>query len=306
MSFTALFPGQGSQAVGMAGALAEHSPAARAVLDEAEATLPGLTGLMQDGPIEELTLTANQQPALVTAGIAAWRAWLEAGGPQPVAAAGHSLGEFSALVASGALSLVDALRLVRSRGEFMQEAVPEGTGAMAAVMKLDPAAIERVLEQVTGIVAIANLNSPAQTVISGESVAVASANEALKAAGARVIPLKVSAPFHCPLMQDAADRLAPLLEATGFKDPAFPVISNVTARAAARAELPSLLTQQVTGRVRWVETMTNLADSPVDTFIEFGSGQVLSGLVTRTLSGVRVASVTDPASLRAALAMVNA
>src|SRR5690606_2657159 len=161
MSFAALFPGQNSQVIGMARDFHSHSPAARLVLDEAEAVLPGLLGLMWEGPEEQLKLTANQQPALVAAGVAAWAAWLEAGGPKPALAAGHSLGEFTALVASGSLTLESALRLVRRRGELMQEAVQAGGGAMAAVMKLDPVQIREALDQVEGIVEIANLNSPA-------------------------------------------------------------------------------------------------------------------------------------------------
>lgn len=303
--FAALFPGQNSQAVGMARALAEASGAAAAVLDEAEKTLPGLVELMFHGPEDQLKLTANQQPALVAAGAAAFAAWREAGGRLPDIAAGHSLGEFTALVAAGALELADALELVRRRGELMQEAVPAGVGAMAAVLKLDADAIRNVLAGVSGIVEIANLNSPGQTVISGEAAAVEAAGVALKAAGGRVIALNVSAPFHCSLMQPAADAFAPLLRETSFGKPAFPVISNVTARAAAPDELAGLLTQQVTGTVRWTETLENLAQAGVTTFVEFGSGAVLTGLVGRTLEGVEAMAVTDPDELERALGKVG-
>lgn len=306
MSFAALFPGQNSQVIGMARDFHSHSPAARLVLDEAEAVLPGLLGLMWEGPEEQLKLTANQQPALVAAGVAAWAAWLEAGGPKPALAAGHSLGEFTALVASGSLTLESALRLVRRRGELMQEAVQAGGGAMAAVMKLDPVQIREALDQVEGIVEIANLNSPAQTVISGEEQAVVAAGAALKQLGGRVIPLKVSAPFHCSLMQPAADQLAPLLDETEFRAGDFPVISNVTAQPHLAGGEAGLLTRQVTGTVRWVETQELLAGAGISRFVEFGSGQVLTGLVGRTLSDAAAWAVTDMASLQAALAEVAA
>lgn len=305
MKLAALFPGQGSQTVGMARDFYDNSEAARVVLDEAEATLPGLLGLMFDGPAGELQLTANQQPALVAAGAAAWAAWLEAGGPRPQLAAGHSLGEFSALCASGAVSLADTLKLVRQRGTFMQDAVAPGVGAMAAVMKLDPEQISTVLGAIDGTVEIANLNSPAQTVISGEAAAVQTASAALKELGGRVIPLKVSAPFHCSLMQDAADRLAPLLQSTGFTEPDFPVLSNVSAREHETGQIAARLTEQVTSAVRWVESLEHLQSSGITQLVEFGSGQVLTGLTARTLQNVTSFAVTDMASLQTALSEVK-
>ena len=305
MSFAALFPGQNSQAIGMARDFHDGSPAARRVLEEAEATLPGLLELMFEGPEEELKLTANQQPALVAAAAAAWAAWLEAGGPRPQLAAGHSLGEFSALTASGSLKLSDALRLVRRRGELMQEAVRPGAGAMAAVMKLDGDKIRAAIAGLSGTVEVANLNSPAQTVISGAEAGVAAATAALKELGGRVIPLKVSAPFHCSLMQPAADQLAPLLAATEFAAGDFPVLSNVTAREHVNGGHADLLTRQVTGTVRWVESQEHLAAQGISRFVEFGSGQVLTGLVGRTLEGAQAWAVTDMASLQAALEGVN-
>lgn len=305
MKFAALFPGQNSQVIGMGQDFYTHSDAAKAVLDQAEATLPGLLELMFDGPEDDLKLTANQQPALVAAGVAAWAAWLETGGPAPAIAAGHSLGEFTALCASGALDFTDALKLVRRRGELMQEAVAQGGGAMAAVMKLEPEAILEILRATDGTVEIANLNSPGQTVISGEETAVQQAAAALKEQGGRVIPLKVSAPFHCSLMQPAADRLAPLLAATDFSAGDFPVLSNVTAREHESAAIAARLTEQVTSTVRWTESMELLAAQGISSFVEFGSGKVLTGLVGRTLEGTDAHAVTDMASLQAALSEVN-
>ncbi len=297
-----LFPGQGSQSIGMARALYEASPAARAALDEAEATLPGLLALMWEGPTEALQATANQQPALVAAGAAALAAWREAGGAPITHAAGHSLGEYTALVAAGSLSLADALRLVRARGEAMQRAVASGEGAMAAVMKLGAERVQAVLAEVDGVVEVANLNSPQQTVISGAAAAVADAAERLKAVGGRAVPLKVSAPFHCSLMAPAASELAPLLAATRFEDPLLPVIANVSADVVASgAEARALLEHQVTASVRWVETLERLHALGVRRYVELGSGSVLTGLVGRTLDGVDARAVSDPESLRAAL-----
>ena len=302
-----LFPGQGSQAVGMARAFYDASPAAQAVLDEADATLPGLLALMWEGPAETLQRTANQQPALVAAGVAALAAWREAGGHPISHAAGHSLGEYSALVAAGTLTLSDALRLVRARGEAMQRAVPEGEGAMAAVLKVDGDAVAALLAEVDGVVEIANRNSPQQTVISGTAAAVAEASARLKAIGARAVPLKVSAPFHCSLMQPAADELAPLLRAARFDDPTLRVVANVSAAEIASGdEARALLERQVTAPVRWVETLERLRALGVTRFVELGSGAVLTGLVGRTLADATVLAVQDPASLRAALDALKA
>lgn len=302
----ALFPGQGSQGVGMAKDFYGSFPAARAVLDEAEGAMPGLLGIMWQGPEAALRLTANQQPALVAAGAAAFAAYLEAGGDKPRYAAGHSLGEFTAHVAAGSLSVERAIRLVHARGAYMQEAVPPGAGAMAAVMKLDP---ERVAEVCAGtrgmrggVVEIANLNSPGQTVISGEADAVARAGEHLKEAGARVIPLKVSAPFHCSLMRPAAERLAQDLALVPFGEMSMTIISNVTAEPVAHlGNAAGLLERQVTSPVRWTESLLKLHELGVRRFLEFGSGRVLSGLVGRTLEGADARAVTDAASLKEAL-----
>ncbi|GMA16107.1 ACP S-malonyltransferase [Deinococcus metallilatus] len=290
-NIAALFPGQGSHAVGMGSDLTAAFPQAEAVYAEAEATLPGLRPLIEQGPLEDLTLTANQQPALVAASVAAYRAWQAQTGLTPAFAAGHSLGEYSALVAAGALGLADALRLTRRRGELMQEAVPVGVGAMSAVMG-DPDVVREVCESTPGIVQPANFNAPTQTVISGEKAAVDAAAAELKARGLKAIPLKVSAPFHCALMQPAQDALTPALQTTVFSPFAFPVYPNVTAGANCDpAALPELLARQITGSVRWVETILALAAAGADVFIEFGPGTVLTGLVKRILPDARTVNV---------------
>jgi [acyl-carrier-protein] S-malonyltransferase len=287
----ALFPGQNSQVVGMGHDLYRGGGAARRTLDEAERALPGLLKLMWEGPEEVLKQTANQQPALVAVGAAAFAAYLEAGGEAPAYAAGHSLGEFTAHVAAGSLALGDAVRLVRKRGQYMQEAVPEGEGAMAAILEV--AAEGRVVE-------VANLNAPEQTVISGAAKAVEVAAARLKAEGARVVMLNVSAPFHCSLMRPAAERLAQDLRSVRFAAPRFPVLCNVTADLLPDIrEAPKLLEAQVTAPVRWTETLERLRALGVTRTLEFGSGAVLSGLVKRTLKGVHTHAVTDRESLAA-------
>jgi [acyl-carrier-protein] S-malonyltransferase len=294
----ALFPGQGSHAVGMGTDLTTPFPVAEAVYAEAENTLPGLRALIETGPIEDLTLTANQQPALVTASVAAYRAWQEKTGLTPMVAAGHSLGEYSALVASGVLSLADALRLTRKRGTLMQQAVAPGDGAMSAIMG-DPAVVAEVCGGMEGVQP-ANFNAPTQTVISGTAAAVAAASAELKARGLKAIPLKVSAPFHCALMAPAAAGLSPDLQAATYSPFTFPVVANVTAELNDDPlRVPALLEQQITGAVRWVETIETLAGLGVDTFIEFGPGKVLSGLVGRIVPGARTVNVGTAADVEA-------
>ena len=307
-SLAAIFPGQGSQRVGMGRDLYDASPAAREVLQRAELAVPGLLELMWDGPDTSLQLTENQQPALVAAGAAAYAAYLERGGRPARIGAGHSLGEYTAHVAAGSLSIEDAVRLVRSRGRYMQDAVPEGAGAMAAILKIETGVIEEVIVAVMAeaapgeLVAVANLNAPGQTVISGTSTGVAMAVERLKELGARAIPLKVSAPFHCELMAPAATRLATDLRATAFAVPAFDIVSNVTARTLpAPEDAPGLLIKQVTSPVRWVESMRFMAAS-ADMgagvrFIEFGSGEVLTNLARRILQDVDAVALNDVATL---------
>lgn len=282
----ALFPGQGSHSVGMGADLAAAFPVAEAVYAEAEATLPGLRALIETGPLEDLTLTANQQPALMAASVAAYRAWQQRTGLTPMVAAGHSLGEYSALVAAGVLTLADALRLTRQRGTLMQQAVAPGDGAMSAIMG-DSAVVAQVCEGIEGVQP-ANFNAPTQTVISGAAGAVAAASAELKSRGLKAIPLKVSAPFHCALMTPAAAGLSPDLQTTTYSPFTFPVVANVTAGLNDDPQhVLELLERQITGAVRWVETIQTLAGMGVDTFIEFGPGKVLSGLVGRIVPGAR-------------------
>ena len=273
------------------------------VMEQAESAVPGLHTLMREGPLDTLTLTANQQPALVAASIAVYRAWQQETGLTPAYAAGHSLGEYSAHVAAGTLGLQDALRLTRKRGELMQAAVPVGVGAMSAVMG-DPASVREVCEQVqasgVGVVEIANLNAPTQTVISGEKAAVDAASSALKALGLKAIPLKVSAPFHCSLMQPAREGLTPDLDAAEYGELLFPVVANVLAEAVSDAsQVAALLAEQITGSVRWVESIQRLAALGVDTFVEFGNGTVLTGLVKRILPEARTYNVHTPDDIAA-------
>jgi [acyl-carrier-protein] S-malonyltransferase len=296
MTLALLFPGQGSQSVGRGRSLFDGSSAARAVFDEADAVLGfSLTRLCFEGPEEELKSTANTQPAILTHSIAAL-ADLKSRSPerlQGVAfAAGHSLGEYSADVAAGTLGFADALGLVRRRGEFMQDAVPAGVGAMAAILGLSRPDVEAACREAAGeeVVAPANFNSPEQTVIAGHAAAVARACERCKERGAkRAIPLPVSAPFHCSLMAPARMRMEPLLAAARFLDPAWPVVTNVDAAPADRGEaLRDSLVRQVDSPVRWVETVEFLASRGIDRAIEIGPGNVLAGLVKRIARGIAV------------------
>jgi [acyl-carrier-protein] S-malonyltransferase len=305
-----VFPGQGAQKVGMGGELRQASAAARAVFEEADAALgESLTALILDGPAETLTLTANTQPAILAVSVAALRAFEERSGFQPDFVAGHSLGEFSALVCSGALGLADAVRTTRARGTFMQEAVPAGQGAMAAVMGRQPdeiaAACERAAEG--EVVAPANFNSPDQTVISGAAAAVERASRILAGAGAKVIPLKVSAPFHCELMRPAAERLDDFLAGVAFTAPRMPVVANVTAAPNMdAARIRELLVRQVTSPVRWTDTVRFLQEQGVRRFVEFGPGNVLAGLIRKIDREVEVVSAGAPEGISKALSVVEA
>lgn len=291
-----LFPGQGSQFVGMGKTLFEGSAAARAVFEEADAVLEfPLSRLCFEGPEEELKATANTQPAILTHSVAAWRD-LKTRFPERLEgaalAAGHSLGEYSANVAAGALAFAEAVVLVRQRGRFMQEAVPAGVGAMAAIVGLSPDEVAAACAEAAQgeVVSAANFNSPEQTVIAGHAAAVARACGACTARGARrAIPLPVSAPFHCSLMSPARDRMRPLLEAARFEDADPPVVTNADAAPFSRgADLRDALVRQIDSPVRWTETVRRLAREGVDRALEIGPGKVLSGLVRRTEKGIKV------------------
>lgn len=302
-----LFPGQGSQQVGMGRDVFEASPAARAAFEAADRALGfSLSRLCFEGPEEELRRTEIQQPAILTTSIALLRALEER---KPVSASyvlGHSLGEYTALVASGAIGLEEAVRLVNARGRFMQEAVPAGKGAMAALLGLEPegvdAACAAASAETGGVVASANYNSPQQTVIAGEVAAVERAIAIAKQRGAkRAVPLPVSAPFHCALMRPAAERLAVELARVRFADPRIPVVTNVEAEPNSRAErIAGLLERQVTAPVRFTESVKRLAALGVDRVLEVGPGSVLTGLVARIERGLARANVSTQAEIEAA------
>jgi [acyl-carrier-protein] S-malonyltransferase len=306
MRIAFVFPGQGSQAVGMGRALAEAFAESRRVFDTADRALQSdISRLCFEGPEADLQLTANTQPAILATSIAAWSV-LEDRGLRPDFVAGHSLGEYSALVAAGALSLEDALKTVRRRGEYMQQAVPVGRGAMAAILALDLAAVEAAcLAAAQGeVVAPANINCPGQVVIAGDAAAVERAIEACRTAGAkRAVKLPVSAPFHCALMRPAQAWLAHDLRTLALRDPEVPLVNNVDAKIVRTADACRAgLERQVSGAVRWQESVELLSAQGVDTFVEIGPGAVLSGLVRKTAKGARVLNVEDPASLEKAVA----
>jgi [acyl-carrier-protein] S-malonyltransferase len=304
-----VFPGQGAQKVGMGKALADAFPVCRQTFEEADAALgESLSRLCFDGPESQLLLTENTQPAILAMSVAVHRL-VASQGLAPAFAAGHSLGEYSAHVAAGTLSFADALRTVRRRGQFMQEAVPVGEGAMAAILGGDAEAIANACaaasQELNGrVVSPANLNAPGQVVIAGHADAVARAGELAKAAGAkRVIPLAVSAPFHCALMKPAEDRLAPILRSLPAQDPSVPVVANVDAlpKTSANDAIEALI-RQVSSPVRWEDVVKRLIADGAKTFVELGPGNVLAGLVKKIDRSVAVASVEDPPSLEQAAA----
>lgn len=302
-----LFPGQGAQSVGMGHKLFSASTAARAVFERADAALgEPLSKLVFEGPEAELTRTANAQPAIVTTSIAVLEAVKERYPqlPAPSFAAGHSLGEYSALVASGALAFEDAVRLVRARGRAMQEAVREGEGAMAAIMGLEGPALEAICieaAKATGeVVSCANFNAPGQIVIAGAQKAVAAAQELASAQKGKAIPLKVSAPFHCALMAPAARAVEAELAGIRVGDLAFPVVANVDAEPNVEpSRVKGLLVRQVDGAVRWEQAILRMRDEGVTHALELGPGKVLAGLVKRIAKDIKVLSVGDPESLDA-------
>lgn len=300
-----IFPGQGSQAPGMGKDLAEKFEPAKKIFEEADAALGfALSQLCFNGPAEELQLTENTQPAILTTSVAALRAIQAAGFPEPDFVAGHSLGEYSALVAAGSLSLTDAVKTVRARGRYMQEAVPVGTGAMAAILGSDLETVRvACTEAAQGeVCSAANINSPGQIVIAGNVDAIDRAIPILKERGAkRAVKLNVSAPFHCALMKPAQDRLAANLEKISFADAEFPVVTNVDAVGQQNADkLRDSLVRQVSQPVRWLESVEFLINQGVQTFIEIGPGKVLSGLVRQIDRSARCLNVEDEVSLRAA------
>ncbi len=302
-----VFPGQGSQSVGMLAELHAEFGTVRDTFAEASAALGyDLWALVANGPDTELNETHRTQPALLTASVAVYRVWLEQGGATPAYFAGHSLGEYSALVCAGVLSLSDAVKLVEKRGQYMQQAVPAGTGAMSAIIGLDDALIAKACEEAAQgeVVSPVNFNSPGQVVIAGNKAAVERANELCKAAGAkRALPLPVSVPSHCALMKPAADKLAADLNSIAFHTAVIPVVNNVDVSAAADASaIKDALVRQLYSPVRWTESIEFLAAQGVDTVIELGAGKVLSGLIKRINKELNTASVTDVASLKDALA----
>jgi [acyl-carrier-protein] S-malonyltransferase len=306
MTTAFLFPGQGSQAVGMGRGFYEGSTGAKAVFEEANDALGfDLGRLVFEGPEAELALTANTQPAVLTVSVAAATACAERG-LKPALAAGHSLGEYTALVVAGALRFADAVRIVRKRGEFMQEAVPVGTGAMAAIMGIELPAVEQVCAEAAKgeVVEIANVNSTMQIVIAGHRAAVERAVAlATERGGKMSVMLPVSAPFHCSLMAPAGARLAPELEAATVSDPKIPVVRNVDAGVTRKAEdVRPFLLRQVASPVRWTQCVQRLASEGATAFVEVGPGRVLSGLLRRIMKEARGQSIEDPAGLDKALA----
>jgi [acyl-carrier-protein] S-malonyltransferase len=305
MKIAYLFPGQGSQRVGMGAELARNFQVARATFDEVDAALRfGLSRLCFEGPEDELRLTANTQPAIVTASIAALRVFESEFGARPEVAAGHSLGEYSALVAAGALEFADAVRAVRERGRLMQEACPAGEGAMAALIGLDLDAVRAICADVSrdGQIAVpANLNAPGQIVVAGHAGPVRKAIELAKERGATAsVELKVSAPFHSPLMRPARDGMTPLLERLAVGVFRFGVVANVTAEVNRDpARVAPLLIEQITAPVRWEESMAAIAKAGVTDAIEFGCGRVLMGLMRRIDRSIKVRTLEDLASLKA-------
>ena len=311
MTFAFVFPGQGSQSVGMLNSISER-PEVRTTLQEASEVLgEDVAKLIAEGPAEALSLTTNTQPVMLTAAVAFYRAWLAAGGPAPSVMAGHSLGEYSALVAAGVISFKDAVPLVRFRAEAMQSAVPVGTGGMAAILGLDDAAVIEVCAEASaasgGVVEAVNFNAPGQVVIAGASDAVTKACELLKAAGAkRALPLPVSAPFHSSLLQPASEKLKSYLANIEFKAPTISVINNVDVEILNDpAAIKDALVRQAAKPVRWQETIHAMASQGITQVVECGPGKVLAGLTKRINDQLTGVPVFDEASLNEVLASLK-
>ncbi|CAJ0698306.1 ACP S-malonyltransferase [Ralstonia holmesii] len=309
MTFAFVFPGQGSQSVGMLNAFADH-PAVAATLAEASDALGQDIGkLIAEGPAEELNLTTNTQPVMLTAAVAVYRAWQAAGGPTPTVVAGHSLGEYSALVAAGAIAFKDAVPLVRFRAKAMQEAVPVGEGGMAAILGLSDDDVRAACAEasVAGVVEAVNFNAPAQVVIAGAKAAVEKACEIAKAKGAkRALPLPVSAPFHSSLLKPASDRLREYLANVTVNAPVIPVINNVdVAVVSDPAAIKDALVRQAASPVRWVETVQKMKADGITRVVECGPGKVLAGLVKRIDGEIVGDAIFDPASLEAVLGQLK-
>jgi len=308
MKLAFVFPGQGSQSVGMLDGFS-GSAAVRALLEQADAALgESLSTLIAQGPAETLALTVNTQPAMLATGYACWLAWRDAGGPEPAAVAGHSLGEYTALTMAGGIEVGDALRLVRLRAQAMQEAVPVGQGGMAAILGIDDDKVRQACAEAASavpgeVVEPANYNAPAQVVIAGHKAAVERACERARALGAkRALPLPVSAPFHSSLLRPAGERLAQALAAVELRAPRVPLVNNIdVAIETEPARIRDALVRQSYGPVRWVEVVQRLKALGVTGVVEFGPGKVLASLVSRIDRTLQVAAVYDPASLEAAL-----
>lgn len=312
MSLAFVFPGQGSQAVAMLDSFASDASLQQLLKTADDALAEPLSELIAKGPAETLAQTVNTQPAMLLAGYVCFSAWRAAGGPEPVAVAGHSLGEYTALTAAGSLSLADAIKLVRTRAQAMQSAVPLGTGGMAAILGLDDDAVRKACSDAAAlqpgwVVEAVNFNAPAQVVIAGHHAAVAQACSNAKAAGAkRALALAVSAPFHCSLLRPAGDQLQQDLRRYDLKSPRYPLVNNVDAKVQTEPSLiKDALVRQSYSAVRWVEVVQQLSKLGVTHFIEFGPGKVLTGLVPRIDKSLRASAVYDANSLQTVLAAVR-
>jgi [acyl-carrier-protein] S-malonyltransferase len=309
MTFAFVFPGQGSQSVGMLNAFADHAAVKETLAEASDALGQDIGKLIAEGPAEELNLTTNTQPVMLTAAVAVYRAWQAAGGPAPTVVAGHSLGEYSALVAAGAIAFKDAVPLVRFRAKAMQEAVPVGEGGMAAILGLSDDDVRAACAEASaaGVVEAVNFNAPAQVVIAGAKAAVEKACEIAKAKGAkRALPLPVSAPFHSSLLKPASDRLREYLANVAVGAPAIPVINNVdVAIVNDPAAIKDALVRQAASPVRWVETVHKMKADGVTRVVECGPGKVLAGLTKRIDGDIVGDAIFDPASLEAVLGQLK-